>query len=429
MSDSESKTLVIRNGMLIDGSGAAAAANTAVVIQGNRISSVGELPGGVNLEDADKVDVIDATGQWIMPGLIDGHCHLSFGMPAVQGYASARGTVNPGFSAIRAAKNAQTILRSGVTSVSIPGGTWFIEVGLRDAINAGLIEGPRIYTAGRFIITYGSIADSEPSWVGAPEHTYGVLANNVTDMITEVRRQTKHGVDFIKLADSTWGDTQTIAKEEISAVVEEAHRRNARISIHSRGAGSTKAAAEAGVDWIMHADLATERELYAVAEAGVRIMPTMTFLFEALEVGKEKGRSDAELDIIKRNADNAVTVLQTARSLGVQVMAGTDTGNSPVMPYGVLHAHEAEVMVKFGGYTPLEAITASTKDNAYSVGMEGELGVIEAGKLADLLILDADPLDDIRVLQGGKHLNSVIKDGRRVDLSAQPEDETVLALP
>ena len=429
MSISESKTLVIRNGTLIDGSGAAAAANTAVVIQGNRISSVGELPGGVNLEDTDKVDVIDASGQWIMPGLIDGHCHLSFGMPAVQGYASARGTINPGFSAIRAATNAQTILRSGVTSVSIPGGTWFIEVGLRDAINAGLMEGPRIYTAGRFIITYGSIADSEPSWVGAPEHTYGVLANNVTDMITEVRRQTKHGVDFIKLADSTWGDTQTIAKEEISAVVEEAHRRNARISIHSRGAGSTKAAAEAGVDWIMHADLATEAELYAVAEAGVRIMPTMTFLFEALEVGKEKGRSDAELDIIKRNADNAVTVLQIARSLGVQVMSGTDTGNSPVMPYGVLHAHEAEVMVKFGGYTPLEAITASTKDNAYSVGMEGELGVIEAGKLADLLILDADPLDDIRVLQGGKHLNSVIKDGRRVDLSAQPEDEIVLALP
>lgn len=428
MSISESKTLVIRNGTLIDGSGAAAAANTAVVIQGNRISSVGELPGGVNLEDTDKVDVIDASGQWIMPGLIDGHCHLSFGMPAVQGYASARGTINPGFSAIRAATNAQTILRSGVTSVSIPGGTWFIEVGLRDAINAGLIEGPRIYTAGRFIITYGSIADSEPSWVGAPEHTYGVLANNVTDMITEVRRQTKHGVDFIKLADSTWGDTQTIAKEEISAVVEEAHRRNARISIHSRGAGSTKAAAEAGVDWIMHADLATEAELYAVAEAGVRIMPTMTFLFEALEVGKEKGRSDAELDIIKRNADNAVTVLQTARSLGVQVMSGTDTGNSPVMPYGVLHAHEAEVMVKFGGYTPLEAITASTKDNAYSVGMECELGVIESGKLADLLILDADPLEDIRVLQGGKHLNAIIKDGRRVDLSVQPEEDTLLAL-
>ncbi len=428
MPNPESKTLVIRNGTLIDGSGAPAAENTAVVVQGNRISSVGELPGGINLEDTAEVDVIDATGHWIMPGLIDGHCHLSFGMPAVQGYASARGTINPGFSALRAARNAQTILRSGVTSISIPGGTWFIEVGLRDAINAGLIEGPRIYTAGRFIVTYGSIGDYEPSWVGTPEHTLGILANNVSDMITEVRRQTKHGVDFIKLADSTWGDTQTIAKEEMAAVVEEAHRRNARISIHSRGAGSTKAAAEAGVDWIMHADLATEGELYAVAEAGVRIMPTTTFLFEALEVGKKKGRSDEEMDVIKRNADSAMVVLQTARSLGVKVMCGTDTGNSPVMPYGILHAHEAEIMVNHGGYTPMEAITAYTKDNAYSVGLEGELGVIEPGKLADLLILDADPLEDIRVLQGGKHLISVIKDGRQVDLHAQPEDEPALAL-
>ena len=423
-----SKTLVIRNGTLIDGSGAPAVVNTAVVVRGNRIASVGELPAGINLEDTGNVDLIDATGRWIMPGLIDGHCHLSFGMPAVQGYASARGTINPSFSALRAARNAQTILRSGVTSISIPGGTWFIEVGLRDAINAGLMQGPRIYTAGRFIVTYGSIGDYEPSWVGTPEHTLGILANNVSEMITEVRRQTKHGVDFIKLADSTWGDTQTIAKEEIAAVVDEAHRRNVRISIHSRGAGSTKAAAEAGVDWIMHADLATEAELYAVAEAGVRIMPTMTFLFEALEVGKEMGRSDQEMDLIKRNADNAVTVLQTARSLGVQVMCGTDTGNSPVMPYGTLHAHEAEVMVNFGGYTPLEAITAYTKDNAYSVGMEGELGVIEPGKLADLLILDADPLEDIRVLQGGKHLSEVIKDGRRVDLDTQPESELTVAI-
>ena len=429
MSNPESKTLVILNGTLIDGSGAPATGNTAVVIQDNRISSVGELPGGINLQDTASYDVIDATGHWIMPGLIDGHCHLSFGMPVVQGYASARGTVNPGFSALRAARNAQTILRSGITSISISGGTWFIEVGLRDAINAGLVEGPRIYTAGRFIVTYGSIGDYEPSWVGTPEHTIGVLANNVSDMITEVRRQTKHGVDFIKLADSTWGDTQTLAKEEIAAVVDEAHRRNARISIHSRGAGSTKAAAEAGVDWIMHTDLATEGELYAVAEAGVRIMPSTTFLFEALEVGKELGRGDEEMDLIKRNADSAVNVLQTARSLGVKVMCGTDTGNSPVMPYGALHAHEAEIMVNFGGYTPMEAITAYTKDNAYAVGLEGELGEIKAGKLADLLILDADPLADIRVLQGDKHLTSIIKDGRPVDLNAQPEGEPALALP
>jgi imidazolonepropionase-like amidohydrolase len=190
------KTLVIRNGTLIDGTGDAASQNDAVVIESNRFTSVGQLPPGLNLEDTSKVEVIDAEGKWVMPGLIDGHCHLSFGFPAVSGtkYPSGRGTVSPGFNAIRAARNAQTVLRSGVTSISIPGGTWFIEVGLRDAINAGLVEGPRLYTAGRFIVTYGSIGDPEPSWVGTPEHLLGVLANDVNDMITEVRRQTKHGV-------------------------------------------------------------------------------------------------------------------------------------------------------------------------------------------------------------------------------------------
>ena len=418
------KTLVIRNGTLIDGTGEPASQSDAVVIDGNRFSSVGALPPGLNLEDTGKFEVIDAEGKWIMPGLIDGHCHLSFGFPSVSSvkYPSGRGTASPGFNAIRAARNAQTVLRSGVTSISIPGGTWFIEVGLRDAINAGLVEGPRISTAGRFIVTYGSIGDPEPSWVGTPEHMLGVLANDVNDMITEVRRQTKHGVDFVKLADSVWGDNQTMSKEEIAAVVEEAHRRNARVAIHSRGAGSTKAAAEAGVDWIMHADLATEAELYAVAEAGVRVMPTTTFLFEAISIGKEKGRSEEEIDIIRRNADSAVQVLKTARNLGVKVLAGTDSGNSPVMPYGMLHANEAEVMVKYGGYTPMEAIVAYTRENAYAMGLEGELGTIETGKLADLLILDADPLADIRVLQRGKHLDTVIKDGHRVNLHAGDEE-------
>ena len=199
--------------------------------------------------------------------------------------------------------------------------------------------------------------------------------------------------------------------------------------IHSRGAGSTKAAALAGVDWIMHADLATEGDLYAVAEAGARIMPTMTFLFEALAVGKERGRSDDELDLIRRNAESAMQVLATARNLGVKVLCGTDSGNSPVMPYGELHAHEAEVMVKYGGYTPMEAIVANTRDNAYAVGLEGELGTIQPGKLADLLILNADPLADIRVLQGGKHLATIIKDGRQVNLNGHTDDsESPLAL-
>jgi imidazolonepropionase-like amidohydrolase len=427
MSTNGAKTTIIRNGTLIDATGQPAVQNDAVVVQGNRILSVGAVPPQINVEDREHVETIDATDKWIMPGLIEGHCHLSFGQPAMPGLSVARGTTSPEFSTIRAAKNAQIVLRSGITSLSIPGGTWFIDVALREAINAGMIEGPRIYCAGRFIVTYGSISDNEPSWMGTPEHVNGVLANSVSEMITEVRRQCKHGVDFIKMADSTWGDFQTISKEELEAVVGEAHRRNARIAIHSRGSDSTRAAAEAGVDWIMHADLATKEDLEFVVEKGVRIMPTMTFLRHAVEVGRDFGRNDREVDQIRHNLEGSYSMLEHARALGVKVLCGTDSGNSTVMPYGELHANEMEIMVKYGGYTPMEAIVANTKENAFAVGLEGDLGTIEAGKLADILILDKDPLADVSVLQKGSHLSCVIKDGKKVNLTSNPDD-ALLAL-
>jgi imidazolonepropionase-like amidohydrolase len=421
------KTIIIQNGTLIDGSGNPPTPNQAIVIEGNRIKSLGPLSEDIRRGDKNHTQIIDASGQWIMPGLIDGHCHLSFGFPQMSSVPSARGTTSPGFSALRAARNAQQVLRTGVTSIAVPGGTWFNDVAIRDAIKAGLIEGPRIACAGRFIVTYGGITDNEPSWVGTPEHMIGVLANDVSEMITEVRRQCKHGVDFIKLADSTWGDTQLMAPEELSAVVQEAHRRNTRVTIHSRGAGSTKAAAEAGMDWILHADLATDAELEAVAAAGVRLMPTMTFLHRALDVGPEFGRGSREMDMIKRNWASAVRMLERARALGITIMCGTDSGNSPLMPYGQLHAHEAEILVRYGGYTPMEAIVAATRNTAYALGLEDDLGVLQPGKLADIILLTSDPLADIRVLQGGQHLAMVIKDGRIVPLNGHEAEENMLA--
>ena len=239
MSTVGKKTIVISNGTLIDGTGASPTRNEAMVIQGNRIKSTGRLPADIKLEDRDNVEVVNAAGQWIMPGLIDAHTHLSYGNPKVPGEARGRGTTIPEFNTLRAAWNAQKVLRSGVTSISVPGGTWFTDVAVRDAIKLGLIEGPRVYCASRMIITYGSIEDEEPSWVGTPEHSIGVLCNTAAEMVTEVRRQCKHGVNFIKMADSRSGEAQTIAKEEIAAVVGEAHRRGARVAIHSRGSAST----------------------------------------------------------------------------------------------------------------------------------------------------------------------------------------------
>jgi len=428
MSGNDKKTIVISNGTMIDGTGNSPIRNEAIVIQGSRIKSTGRLPGDIRLEDSDNVEVINATGQWIMPGLIDAHTHLSYGNPRVPGEARGRGTTRPEFNTLRAARNAQIVLRSGVTSISVPGGTWFTDVAVRDAIKLGLIEGPRVYCAGRMIVTYGSIEDEEPSWVGTPEHSIGVLCNTAADMVTEVRRQCKHGVDFIKMADSRSGETQTIAKEEIAAVVQEAHRRKARVAIHSRGSASTRAAAEAGVDWIMHTDLATEADIEAVAKAGVRIVPTATFVARVLEIGREVGQEQIQIDLdrMKRNMDGLVNVLQRARALGIKVMCGTDTGNYSWMPYGKTHAKEAEILVRYGGYTPMEAITACTRDNSFAVGLENEVGALETGKLADIVILKQNPLADIRVLQDPANLAIVIKDGKKVNLENHSLEEAPL---
>jgi imidazolonepropionase-like amidohydrolase len=422
------KTIVISNGTLIDGTGTSPSRNEAIVIQGNRIKSTGRLPADVSLDDRDNVEVINAAGQWIMPGLIDAHTHLSYGNPKVPGEVRGRGTTRPEFNTLRAAWNAQKVLRSGVTSISVPGGTWFTDVAVRDAIKLDLIDGPRVYCAGRMIVSYGSIEDEEPSWVGTPEHSIGVLCNTAADMVTEVRRQCKHGVDFIKMADSRSGETQTISKEEIEAVVSEAHRRNVRVAIHSRGSASTRAAAEAGVDWIMHTDLATETDLEAVAKAGVRILPTATFVERVLEIGREVGQEQIQISIerMKRNMDGLVNVLQRARALGIKVMCGTDSGNYSWMPYGKMHAKEAEILVRYGGYAPLEAITACTRDNAFAVGLENEVGVLEAGKLADVIILKQNPAADIRVLQDASNLAMVIKDGKNVNLDDRPTEDIPL---
>jgi imidazolonepropionase-like amidohydrolase len=423
MSGNGPKTTVIRNGTLIDGKGAPARRNETIVIEGSRIKSIGPLPPEISLDDRRNVAVIDAAGQWIMPGLIDAHCHVSYGYPVVKGEGKGRGTTRPEFSTLKSARSVQKVLRSGVTSISVPGGTWFTDVGVRDAIRLGLMEGPRMYVAGRMIVTYGCIEDDEPSWEGTPDHSIGKLCNTADEMVTEVRRQGKHGVNFIKMADSRSGESQMLAKEEIAAVVGEAHRRNLRVGIHSRGAGSTRAAAEAGVDWIIHADLATDRDLEAVAKGGMPIIPTATFLAMVVELGTKVGAEQVQLDInrMKRHFDLLCELMHKARKLGIKLLIGTDTGNNTFMRYGEMHAKELEIFVKYGGYSPLEAIKAATHDNAYAVGLEGQLGVLEPGKFADIIVLDSDPLADITVLQGGKHLTWVIKDGKIVDLAPRED--------
>lgn len=414
-----STPLIVLNGTMIDGGGGPAVPNEAIVIEGNRITSVGTIPEHLRDRAGKEVRTIDATGKWIMPGLIDGHVHLSYGRPYIKGEGKGLSTHRPELTTLKAARSAQTVLRSGVTSIGVPGGTFFTDVGVRDAIRLGVMSGPRISCAGRMIVTYGCIEDDEPDWVGTPEHSIGYLCNTAAEMVTEVRRQSKRGVDFIKMADSRSGESQMLAREEIAAVVQEAHRRNLKVTIHSRGPGTTRSAAEAGVDWIMHADLATEADLEAVAKAGIPIMPTATFLARVLAEGARVGPEKVAIDLgrMERHFALLVELMQKARKMGIKILVGTDAGNNDLNMYGESHADELDIMVRHGGFTPLEAISAATRDNAFVLNLQGQLGELKPGFLADLIILDRDPVADITVLKAGRHLSHVIKDGDLVDLN------------
>ena len=401
--------LVVSNGTLIDGSGAKSTRSVSVVVEGNRITQI--VPGALEPRSGDVL--IDATGRYVMPGMIDGHVHLSSHQGALPG---VRYPSSPEFATLWTARIVGQILNAGVTGVSVPGGKWFVDVTVREAVNGGLIEGPRIFCAGRALTPHGGIFDN--STQTNPEGTadsVGVLCNTLDDYVRETRRQCKRGVDMIKIADSYWGDTQTVSRDELRAVTEEAHRRNVAVTIHARGGGSTRDAAIAGVDWIYHADLATDADLDEVAKAGIPIMPVFTQCQLISEQSDATGFAGMMRNRVRAQLEKNFAAIRKARSRGIPILYGTDSGNAAAFAYGKYHGREAEILVREIGLTPMEAIVACTSGNARAIGLAGEVGTIAPGKLADVIVWDRDPVEDITVLQRPELLHAVIKDGRPID--------------
>jgi imidazolonepropionase-like amidohydrolase len=419
MSSKHPARLLIKNGTLIDGLGGPPVKNPGIYIEGDTIKNLGAPKSADDAERWRSATTIDAENQYVMPGLIDGHCHLSLHQGALPGVTF---TSSAEFCAFWAARTAAQTLHAGVTSISVPGGKWFADVRVRDGINGGLLEGPRVFSAGRALTSYGGIFDDDPAYFEDSEHSSdssGIVCNTVDEYLTEVRRQCKQGVDLIKIADSLWGDVQTIRQEEIAAVVGEAHRRNVRVTIHARGSGATRAAALAGVDWIMHADLASDEDLDVVAKAGTPIMPTFTAVYIGVEHGADLGFSVATRDRMKRQLDLNYRAIQEARKRGIPILAGSDTGNMSAWGHGKFHGREPEILVKQIGLSPIEAITSMTHLNAQVVGLSCRVGAIATEKLADIIIWDADPVADISILRRTEHLTVVIKGGAIVDRSRQ----------
>jgi imidazolonepropionase-like amidohydrolase len=409
-------TLDLQGGTLIDGAGNAPLRNASLRIADGRIAAVwtGERPREAQ---APATLTIDVSGKTIMPGLIDAHCHISYG----EGKTAEEVDVSGGaeWAAVRAVWNAGKVLQSGVTSFCDPGSTWNVAVTCRDAIANGMFPGPRVFAAGRHIVADGGFADYFPSWLGMPASAEGVLCPTRDEMAREVRRQVKNRVDMIKIS----GDSQAqerlpdagpcFTQEELELIVRLAHQLGRKVAIHSRYANTVVAATRAGVDWMMHASYMRPEDIGFIRDAQVPICPTLTFTANIVEHGREVGVDPNYIETKRRELDALVGIHRRSYEAGITLMAGCEAGFS-VTPYGEWHARELELMVDHLGMKPMDVIRSATSVNASVFGWQDEVGTLKPGLQADLLVVNGDPLKDMRVLSDPSRVD-VYKAGQRVE--------------
>jgi imidazolonepropionase-like amidohydrolase len=382
--------------------------NQQVLVDGQRIVAVGRsVEAG---DDARRVAVGTC-----LPGLMDMHVHLD-GQLSRDGYIK-RFQNNEADQALTAAHYAAITLRAGFTTVRNPGDSYNVTVALRDAIREGRAVGPRIYTAAKSLGTTGGHADPTNGFrhdlMGDPGPDEGVV-NSAEDARKAVRQRYKDGADFIKitatggvLSLASSGDNPQFMSDELEAVVATATDYGMHVAAHSHGAEGMKRAVLAGVRSIEHGTFMTDEIMELMKERGTFYVPTIS----AGRFVAEKSAEEGYLPAIVRPKAAAVgpQIQETfgrAYRAGVTIAFGTDAG---VSPHGT-NALEFAYMVE-AGMPPMEAIQSATVTAARLLGAENDLGSIAAGKLADIVAVGGNPLEDISELQ---RVRFVMKDGQIV---------------
>ena len=406
--------LLFEDVRLADATMARASEPTSLLVADDRIRARGtaeELRRLVPTAERSRLVVEEGRGTTLMPGLVDAHCHMTYGESLTQEEQDIYTSVES--RTLRAAWNVRRVLRAGVTSISQPGGSWYIGVALREAIAKGMVVGPRMTTAGRYITTSNGLTDWYPDATGVPDGSIGSLANTPAEMTDNVRRQVKNGVDFIKLADSPMGEYQAFTGDEMKLIADLAHQLGRRVTIHARGSAEVHAALEAGFDWIMHGNVMTDEVIDQLAASGTPLVPTLLLLANAADYGHLVGTPEGFSEGARRMLDVTADTLHRAHDAGVVFGVGTDAGFA-ITAYGEFHARELELLMTYAGLSSQEALAAATVGSARTMGLEGRVGTLEPGMLADLLLVDGDPLADVRLLQDVANIEGVFVGGRRV---------------
>jgi imidazolonepropionase-like amidohydrolase len=378
-----------------------------VVIEGDHITQVGQ-----NLTVPPGAQVIDLGDATLLPGFIDAHVHMAMEMSDDWYRDFYQGALRfPAEQALYAAKYARVTLEAGFTTVRDVGSQDYVSLGLRNAINAGVAVGPRMLIANHGIGSTGGHADDAPYPPDRikPAGTIQGVCNGADQCREAVRFQIKFGADVIKcmpsggvLSLSDPVDVPELTQEEMNAIVSEAHAWHRKVAAHCHGDEAAKIAIAAGVDSIEHGSFLKDDTLRQMKAKGVYLVPT---LFAGFWVGEKADRFPPAIAAKARAAAAQMqSMFQRAMKIGVKVAFGTD---SAVEPHG-LDAREFDLMVK-NGMTPAQALISATASGADLLGLADKIGTLEPGKLADLVAVPGDPLQDIRqtekvsfVMQGGR---------------------------
>jgi imidazolonepropionase-like amidohydrolase len=416
-------TTHIRCGALFTGSEDFDRKNHSLVFDdGGRLSYVGPT------DKAPKADsALDYGEFFVMPGLHDVHTHLAYGNAKTEEDIDLYQPME--FRSIRGLFFAQKCLAAGYTSICSPGDAGQISLSVRNAIDYGLFDGPRVTAAGRYLTSRQGLTDWYPTWIGVPETSIGRLITSRDEAIEEIRVQVKNGVDCIKIAlDGVQRrpDGELIAafnQEETTAMVTEAHRLGRKVVVHARGREATLYAARAGVDLIFHAYYLDQECIDAILASGSAIGPTLTFPRNIVDFTRptEPAYLKGRIGDVQREYETACANLRKAREAGIAFMTGTDSGFA-VTPYGEWHAREIEIFVRDLGFTPAGALRAATAVTAGFMAKGSSLGVLEPGRAADFIAVAGSPLKDVAILQDKARIRHVHLGGKRMALPERSYD-------
>jgi len=402
--------------------------NSVVVVEDERITAVSSE---ADAPPPSANDVIfDLDGRSLMPGMVQCHYHVAYDNV---GNLLDLDLKHPAtMLTLIAAKNAELLLRCGFTGAVGAGSLHNIDVTLKQAINRGLIQGPRFVACGRDIVTTGDSVDFHPSWWKLEMEGLGRICDGPDEFRKAVREEIKQGVDMIKLYPTgghglSWpADIMTMTLDEMKAAADTAHERGKKIRGHIVSKRGIIAGLDAHLDVIDHADMMDDECIERLVQQGAFVTPSLYFPYMVVEEKRRSGRSNwGGADEMERGLENSRRTLPKANAAGVKFVIGDDFGTS-AMPHGD-YAKELEAYVKGAGLPPLEVIKWATRNGAELLGMKDDLGTIESGKLADLLVVNGDPSADITVLQDRANLHVIMKGGKFVECQMTPSKATAKA--